>query len=267
MDAATVKGADTKPAEQLTLAALVGIPTVATGQDLAPLILQATRDSKIELRDDDILIVAQKIVSKSEGRFVRLCDVAPSKDALALSAQSGKDARVVELILRESTEIVRCRPGVIIAVHRLGHVMANAGIDASNVETPEGDDTVLLLPLDPDASAARLRDAIRASAGVDIGVIINDSFGRAWRLGTVGAAIGVAGLPGLLDLRGRPDRNGRALQTSEVGVADELAAAGSLLMGQADEGRPAVLIRGYAAPRRDGSAAELIRPKHLDLFR
>jgi len=258
---------DGKTPVPLILTALAGIPTVAPGQDLAAIVLDAMRASNLELRDNDILVLAQKIVSKAEGRFVRLAEVAPSPEALTLAAETGKDARVVELILRESSEIVRKRPGVIIAAHRLGHVMANAGIDASNVEPAGGEETVLLLPADPDASAARLRAALRIRTAADVGVIVNDSFGRAWRLGTAGIAIGVAGLPGVLDMRGKPDRNGRLLKTTEIGIADELASAASLLMGQADEGRPVVLIRGYVPPRRDGSAAEIIRPKHLDLFR
>jgi coenzyme F420-0:L-glutamate ligase / coenzyme F420-1:gamma-L-glutamate ligase len=254
-------------AVQLSLTAVDGIPTVRPGVDLAELILEATARTGIALRDGDILVLAQKIVSKAEGRLARLRDVAPSAPARELAAATAKDPRVIELILRESTEVVRARSGVIIVAHRLGFVMANAGIDASNVEGEDGEESVLLLPQDPDASAARLRDRLRAAAGVDLGIVINDSFGRAWRLGTVGTAIGVAGLPGLLDLRGRPDRTGRALQVTEVGVADELAAAASLIMGQAAEGHPVVHVRGFPYARRDGSAAELVRPKNQDLFR
>lgn len=253
--------------EPLTLTALAGVPTIVPGNELVGVVLAAVRASGAELRDNDILVIAQKIVSKAENRFVRLADVRPSERALALATETGKDARLLELILLESIEVVRARPGLVIVQHRLGHIMANAGIDASNVESAEGDETVLLLPADPDASAAQLRAALRAAAKVDVGVVINDSFGRPWRLGTVGTAIGVAGLPGLLDLRGRPDRVGRALRTTEIGIADELAAAASLLMGQADEGRPIVLVRGFAHTRRDGAAAELIRPRELDLFR
>jgi coenzyme F420-0:L-glutamate ligase/coenzyme F420-1:gamma-L-glutamate ligase len=212
------------------------------------------------------LVVAQKIVSKAEGRSVRLADVEPSEQARELARRADKNPRLVELILREAAEILRCRPGVIIVAHRRGWIMANAGIDASNVESAGGE-TVLLLPEDPDASAARLRAGLRAAAGVDLGIVVNDSFGRAWRLGTAGVAIGVAGLPALLDLRGRADRTGRALRVTEVGVADELAAAASLLMGQAGEGRPVIHVRGFPYARREGAAAELVRPRHLDLFR
>lgn len=251
---------------QLTLTALDGVPTVGPGVDLAEMIRASAARSGVVLADGDILVIAQKIVSKAEGRFVNLREVEPSARARELATKTDKDPRVVELILRESTEVVRWRPGAIIVAHRLGFVMANAGIDASNVEG-QGDEQVLLLPLDPDASAARLRERLYAAAGVDLGIVINDSFGRAWRLGTVGIAIGVAGLPALVDLRGRPDRVGRALQITEVGVADEVAAAASLLMGQAAEGRPVIHVRGFPYPRREGSVAELLRPKDQDLFR
>jgi coenzyme F420-0:L-glutamate ligase/coenzyme F420-1:gamma-L-glutamate ligase len=252
---------------QLSLTALDGIPTVRPGADLAGLILEGTARSGIALGDGDILVLAQKIVSKAEGRVVRLRDVEPSARARELAAKTGKDPRVVELVLRESTEVVRARPGVIIVAHRLGFVMANAGIDASNVEGEADEGSVLLLPKNPDASAAALRDRLRAMAGVDLGIVINDSFGRAWRLGTVGTAIGVAGLPAVLDLRGRPDRTGRLLQVTELGVADEVAAAASLLMGQAAEGYPVVHVRGFPYALRAGSAAELLRPRDQDFFR
>lgn len=254
-------------AAQLVLTALDGIPTVRPGADLAAMILAACARTGVALVDGDILVLAQKIVSKAEGRFVRLADVTPSSRARELAAKTEKDPRVVELILRESTEVLRWRAGAIIVAHRLGFVMANAGIDASNVEAETADEMVLLLPENPDASAARLRDRLRDAAGAELGIVINDSFGRAWRLGTVGTAIGAAGLPALLDLRGRPDRTGRALQVTEVGVADEVAAAASLIMGQAAEGRPVIHARGFPYRRRDGSAAELVRPKDHDLFR
>ena len=254
-------------AAQLVLTALDGFPTIRPGDDLADIIAQSASRTGVALRDGDIVVIAQKIVSKAEGRLARLRDIDPSARARELAAQSAKDPRVVELILRESTEVVRARPGVIIVAHRLGFVMANAGVDASNVEGEPDQEVVLLLPENPDMSAARLRDQLRAIAGVDLGVIINDSFGRAWRLGTIGTAIGAAGLPALLDLRGKPDRTGRRLQVTEVGIADEVAAAASLLMGQAAEGRPVIHVRGFPYDRREGSAAELIRPKEQDLFR
>jgi coenzyme F420-0:L-glutamate ligase / coenzyme F420-1:gamma-L-glutamate ligase len=251
----------------LTLTALDGVPTIRADHDLVAVIAAAIERSGIELRDDDVLVLAQKIVSKAEGRAVSLSSVTPSARARELAAQSNKDARLVELILRESAEVLRCRPGILIVVHRLGFVLANAGIDASNVEAADGQETVLLLPADPDASAANIRTRIRESLGVDVGIIINDSFGRAWRLGTIGTAIGIAGLPGLLDLRRSPDRSGRPLRVTEVGIADEAAAAASLLMGQAAEGRPIVHMRGFPYALRPGTAAELIRPKQMDLFR
>jgi coenzyme F420-0:L-glutamate ligase / coenzyme F420-1:gamma-L-glutamate ligase len=251
----------------LTLTALDGVPTIGADHDLAAVIAAALERSDVSLRDNDLLILAQKIVSKAEGRAVSLSTVTPSLRARELAARSNKDPRLVELILRESSDVLRCRPGLLIVVHRLGFVLANAGIDASNVEAADGAETVLLLPADPDASAAKLRARLRETLGVDVGIIINDSFGRAWRLGTIGTAIGVAGVPGLLDLRGAPDRCGRPLRVTEVGIADEVAAAASLLMGQTAEGRPIVHIRGFPYPLRPGTAAELMRPPQMDLFR
>jgi coenzyme F420-0:L-glutamate ligase/coenzyme F420-1:gamma-L-glutamate ligase len=252
---------------RLVLTALEGVPTVRAGDNLVEVVLSGASRSGIKFADGDIVVLAQKIVSKAEGRFVRLREVEPSAEAQAIAKRTEKDPRVVELILRESTELVRMRPGVIIAAHRLGSVMANAGIDVSNVEDGQEQEIVLLLPENPDASAARLRQELSAHTQADVAVIINDSFGRAWRLGTIGTAIGVSGLPALLDLRGRPDRTGRRLQVTEVGVADEVAAAASLLMGQAAEGQPIVHVRGFPYARRDGNAAELVRPREEDLFR
>jgi coenzyme F420-0:L-glutamate ligase/coenzyme F420-1:gamma-L-glutamate ligase len=212
-------------------------------------------------------VVAQKIVSKAEGRGIELRHVVASPRALELAAVAGKDPRVVELILRESIEVLRCRPGVIIVEHRSGLVMANAGIDASNVDGADGDDRVLLLPEDADRSASDLRETLKSRFGRDVGIVVNDSFGRAWRNGTVGTAIGVAGPPGLWDMRGLPDRNGRVLRATEVGVADELAAAASLVMGQGSEGFPAVHVRGFPLALRPSSVRELIRDRNMDLFR
>jgi coenzyme F420-0:L-glutamate ligase / coenzyme F420-1:gamma-L-glutamate ligase len=246
----------------LVLTPLDGIPMIAAGDDLAAIILAALKHSGCTPAAGDVLVVAQKIVSKAEGRMVDLRTVTPSPRAVALGKETQKDPRIVELILAESTEVLRHRPGVLIVAHRLGIVLANAGIDRSNV----GDENVLLLPRDPDRSCAELRRAISA-AGVDVAVVIIDSIGRAWRNGTVGTAIGVSGLPGLLDLRGTPDLFGRALETTEVGFADEVAAAASLVMGQAGEGRPVVLARGLGYGRRDGTAQELVRAREKDLFR
>jgi coenzyme F420-0:L-glutamate ligase / coenzyme F420-1:gamma-L-glutamate ligase len=237
---------------------------VAAGDDLAAIIVAALRDAGLVLTNGDVLVLAQKIVSKAEGRSVDLATVTPSPRAITLGEDTGKDARLVELILAESTEVLRHRPGVLIVAHTLGLVLANAGIDRSNVD---GGEHVLLLPRDPDRSCAELRRDIAAATGVEVGVMIIDSIGRAWRNGTIGTAIGVAGLPGLLDLRGTPDLYGRPLETTEVGLADELAAAASLVMGQAGEGRPVVLARGLGYGRRDGTARELVRPREKDLFR
>ena len=253
---------------ELVLTPLDGVPMIAAGDDLAAIILTALKSADCTLLASDVLVLAQKIVSKAEGRTVDLRTVTPSPRAVALGKETDKDPRIVELILAESTEVLRCRPGVLIVAHRLGIVLANAGIDRSNVERSDtGGDDVLLLPRDPDGSCAALRRTISTAAGVDVGVMIIDSIGRAWRNGTIGTAIGVSGLPGLLDLRGTPDLFGRALETTEVGLADELAAAASLVMGQAGEARPVVLARGLGYGRRDGTARELIRAREKDLFR
>jgi coenzyme F420-0:L-glutamate ligase/coenzyme F420-1:gamma-L-glutamate ligase len=250
----------------LVLTAVSGIPMIEIGDDLAAIIVKALRDADLALAPGDVLVLAQKIVSKAEGRLVDLATIAPSRRAVALAKETDKDARLVQLILDESTEVLRYRSGVLIVAHKLGLVLANAGIDRSNVGD-DGSEHVLLLPRHPDYSCAELRRDIAAATGVDIGVMIIDSIGRAWRNGTIGTAIGVAGLPGLLDLRGTPDLFGRPLETTEVGLADELAAAASLVMGQAGEGRPVVLARGLGYGRRDGTARELVRPREKDLFR
>lgn len=262
MSATADPAAATRPA-RLALTGLAGVPPVAPGDDLAELAVDAARASGVSFEDGDALVVAQKIVSKSEGRLVPLDAVSPGPQARDLAAEVDKDPRLVELVLSESRSVLRARPGLLIVVHRSGAILANAGIDASNV----ADGAVLLWPEDADASAARLREAFRRRPGVDVAVVVNDSVGRPWRMGTVGLAIGVSGMPGLVDLRGRRDLYGRPLQVSEVALADELAAAASLAMGQADEGRPMVLARGVPYSRREGSAAELPRPAEQDLFR
>lgn len=244
---------------------LKGVPMIEAGDVLADILLRAFETTGVTPADGDILVLAQKIVSKAEGRSVTLASVTPSAEAQTVAARVGKDPRMVELILQESDHIMRERPGTLIVRHRLGLVLANAGIDQSNIDHQDGEQA-LLLPQDPDASAEALRTALMQRTGHSIGVMIIDSLGRAWRSGTTGTAIGIAGLPGLLDLRGRPDLHGRALQTSELGWADEVAAAASLAMGQGNEGRPAVLIRGLALPPGTGTAAGLVRPAALDLF-
>jgi coenzyme F420-0:L-glutamate ligase/coenzyme F420-1:gamma-L-glutamate ligase len=253
----------------LILTSLPGIPMIQPGDDLAAILVESLQRAQIQLRDGDVIVLAQKIVSKAEGRLVDLATIQPSAQALELAQQSAKDPRLVEVILRESKTILRVRPGTIIVEHRLGFICASAGVDHSNVETAQGEagDWVLLLPRDPDASARSIRSHLQAACGAQIGVLIIDSHGRAWRLGTVGITIGIAGMPGLVDLRGKPDLFDFHLQITQVGAADELAAAASLVMGQAAEGTPAVHVRGFPYPLRDGSLNELLRPEGEDLFR
>ncbi|HEX9597044.1 MAG TPA: coenzyme F420-0:L-glutamate ligase [Anaerolineales bacterium] len=249
----------------LTLTPLDGLPLIQPGDDLASLLLASLGRASIALQDGDILVLAQKIVSKAEGRFAILDAVQPTAEAQALAAQTEKDPRLVQLILDESQAVIRAASGTLIVQHRLGFISANAGIDHSNVE--HGEQQVLLLPKDPDASALRIRQALEAGSQARLGVLIIDSHGRPWRLGTAGVAIGLSGLPGLVDLRGRPDLYGRELRITQVAAADELAAAASLLMGQSDEACPAVHVRGFPYPLREGQLSELLRPKDRDLFR
>jgi coenzyme F420-0:L-glutamate ligase / coenzyme F420-1:gamma-L-glutamate ligase len=251
----------------LEVIALTGLPLIKAGDDLVQLIASSLKRNGVEPRARDVLVVAQKIVSKAEGRMVDLATIEPSAKARALAAEVDKDPRLVEVILSESARVVRASRNVLIVEHRLGFVMANAGVDQSNVGPGDGAQRVLLLPEHPDRSSAALRDGLAALTGTDLGVVINDSFGRAWRQGTAGVAIGVAGLPALIDLRGRPDLFGRTLEVSVIGFADEVAAAASLLMGQADEAAPVVLIRGLRWSAPESTAASLIRPSNEDLFR
>lgn len=253
----------------LILTPLAGIPLIQPGYDLDEIIIQAVRRAGMTLQDGDILVLAQKIVSKAEGRLVNLATIEPSGRAFQLAEQCGKDPRLVELNLRESNTVLRVRFGTMIVEHRLGFICANAGIDHSNVagEGNKVEEWVLLLPENPDASARALRKKLEDASGVKLGVLIIDSHGRAWRLGVVGVAIGMAGVPGLEDLRGKKDLFGYTLRITEVGVADELAAAASLVMGQADEMTPVVHVRGFNYPLRESSLKELLRPKDQDLFR
>jgi coenzyme F420-0:L-glutamate ligase/coenzyme F420-1:gamma-L-glutamate ligase len=246
---------------------LRGVPLVEPGDDLAGILLDALRDNGLDLVEGDILVLAQKIVSKAEGLYVELDTVEPSERALELAKKVGKDPRHVEVVLSESDEIVKVGPHVIVAAHRLGFVMANAGIDESNISHGEGDGRVLLLPRDPDGSAAELKRRMEEASGVTIGVVINDSFGRPWRNGVVGVALGAAGVPSLVDRIGSQDLFGRKLKVTEIAVADELASAASLLMGQADEGAPVVLIRGVRFTAPENPAKSLIRSRERDMFR
>jgi coenzyme F420-0:L-glutamate ligase/coenzyme F420-1:gamma-L-glutamate ligase len=247
--------------------AVPGIPLVQKDDDLVALISEGMVRGGIVPRDGDVFVLAQKIVSKAEGRLVDLASVQPSAEAIELGGKVQKDPRLVELILSESVRVVRARPGLLIVEHRLGFVMANAGVDQSNVASPDGPQQALLLPVDPDGSAATLRKRLSQKFGVSVAVIINDSFGRAWRRGTCGIAIGAAGLPSLMDLRGSPDLFGRTLQVSITGHADEIAAAASLVMGQGAEGQPVVLVRGLTWQGPDNAASELVRPAAEDMFR
>lgn len=249
----------------LSLYRLPGLPLVETGDDLAAMIAAAVARAGLTLRPGDILVVAQKIVSKAEGRIVALATVEPSAEARQLAAETDKDPRAVELILRESTAVIRKRPGVLIVEHRLGIILANAGIDRSNVAGDE--DIVLLLPEDPDASARQLRAGLEALTGVAPGVIISDSVGRPWRLGTTGIAIGCAAVPVLVDLRGTLDLFGRPMQVAETAPADALATAAGLLLGEGAEATPAVLIRGLSPSTSGQPAAAVLRPVTEDLFR
>lgn len=253
----------------LALTPLASIPLIRQGDDLVDVLARSLEASGIQLHEGDILVLAQKIISKAEGRMVRLAEIIPSPRALDLAARAGKDPRFVELVLRESAEILRVRPGTIIVEHRLGFICANAGIDHSNVSISRGGEAecALLLPEDPDQSARIIREGLEGRLGVDTGILIIDSHGRAWRNGIVGVCIGLSGMPGLVDMRGQPDLFGYTLRITQVGAADELAAAASLVMGQAAEGTPAVHVRGFPYPPREGSLRELIRPKDQDLFR
>ncbi len=257
--------------DAFTIQALKDFPMVAAGDDLAAIIADSLGANNVTLEDGDILVLAQKIVSKAENRIVDLRTISPGVEARELACSVDKDPRMVELVLAESRSVVRKVPGVLITEHRNGWIMANAGIDASNIASDAGDDLVLLLPEDPDKSSADLRLRMRERYGFEIGVVISDSFGRPWRLGTTGVAIGAAGIPSLWDRRGATDRFGRELKVSQQAVADEIAAAASLLQGQGDEGRPVVLVRGFdfnangAPPARP--ASDLIRQASEDLFR
>ena len=252
----------------LTLTPLLNFPLIRQDDNLADILVKSLQETQIELHDNDIIVLAQKIVSKSEGRMVNLATVTPSQHAIELAQKADKDPRVMELMLQESNEVLRIRVGTIIVEHKLGFVCANAGIDHSNVMSGGNtEDYVLLLPEDPDRSARNIREKIKQTTGKNIGVMIIDSHGRAWRNGTVGICIGLSGLPAIVDERGWKDLFGYALKITIVGVADELAAAASLVMGQAAEGIPAVHVRGFPYPLGEGSLKDLIRPKEQDMFR
>lgn len=253
----------------LVLTALPGMPVIQPGDSISDEICIALERGKISIESGDIFVVAQKVVSKAEGRFVNLSTVKPSKRALTLAKKVEKDPRFIQLVLKESKSVLRTRIGTIIVEHRLGFVCANAGIDHSNVQNLGGkpEDWVLLLPIDPDSSALRIRQELENRSGAKVGVIIIDSHGRAWRNGTVGVSIGVSGVPAIVDFRGKEDLFGYQLRVTQVAAADELGAAASLLMGQAAEGTPVIHTRGFPFELRESAVSELIRPKEMDLFR
>jgi len=253
-------------AAQVQLIALPDFPQVIKGDDVAKLIIKTSAAAGFNLQDGDIIVLAHKIISKAEGRLVNLDDVLPGERAYEVANLTGKDPKLIELILRESSRISRVREGLIIVRHRLGFTSANAGIDRSNVPQDTSGESVILIPENPDASAARLREEIKQRLDIELAVVIADSHGRPFRLGTVGVAIGVAGMPALWDQRGELDLYGYELQHTEVGTADEVASAASLLMGQAAEGTPVVLIRGLNLPSKRGQASDLIRPNEIDLY-
>ena len=254
-------------AKSITYFAVPGLPLIDPGDDLAALIVDALKAEQLQLMSGDVVVIAQKVVSKAEDRYVELKSVGPSKQAQSLAEQTGKDPRYIEVVLSESAEVVKHRRNIQIVAHRLGFVMANAGIDQSNIEHADGEERVLLLPRDPDGSAAALKARLDAAFAADVGVIINDSFGRPWRNGVVGVALGVSGMPSLLDMIGAPDLFGRPMQVTEIAVADEIAAGASLLMGQAAEGLPVVVVRGVKFDAAARPASALVRPRERDMFR
>ena len=252
---------------QITYTAVPDIPLIKPGDDLARIVFDCITTAGSRLQDGDVIVFAQKVVSKSEERLVRLKDVTPSARALEVAAVTGHDPRLDELILQESNEVLKMRRGLIVVEQRTVFICANAGIDRSNIE-PDGEELVVsLLPLDPDASARRLRDQLQALSGVPLAVLIIDTHGRPFRDGVVGVTIGVAGMKALRDARGEEDLFGFQLQHTIISPADEIAAGASMLMGQSGEGRPVVAVRGARYERGEGSVKELLRPRLLDMFR
>lgn len=263
---ATFFGQGALQRDMISIHPLGGIPEIGAGDDLAILVRDSLdRAGLLPFRNGDVLIVTQKIVSKAEGRAVDLASVEPGTEALALATQVKKDARLVELVLRESSAIVRAAPHVLITRHHLGHVMANSGIDRSNIGPGEAE-RALLLPEAPDASAAALRQALGEGGDFAPAVIISDSFGRPWRYGVTGVAIGAAGLPALVDRRGEQDRDGRLLEVTQIALADQIATAATLAMGEGAESVPVALMRGMDLPTGDLPASSLVRPLEEDLF-
>ena len=245
--------------------ALPGVPMVQAGDDIPQLILDALGRADLTIQSGDIIVIASKIISKSEGRFVSLNDVIPGEEAVKVAEEVDKDPRIVELVLSESTGISRSRKGVLVTEHRLGFVSANSGLDASNVDGTN--DRVLLLPVNPDKSANDLRDSLKQKTGAEVAIIITDTHGRPFRLGNVGVAIGVAGMQALWDRRGEQDLFGREMVATILGYGDLVASAAHLIMGEGAEGLPLVLIRGLQFPRGEGQAKDLNRPPEMDMYR
>ena len=251
---------------KLEVIALNNVPSIKENDDIAKIIIDNSKEDNLEIQKNDIVVIAQKIISKSEGRLIDLQTVFPSDQAKEIAKQASKDARLVELIIQESNEIIRIQNGVIIVEHNLGHILANAGIDQSNIEN--GDGHVLLLPKNPSKSADQIRRDLELSLGVKVGVIITDSMGRAWRLGTTGHAIGSSGVKTIIDLRGKSkDLFGRELKTTVIGFADQIASAAALVTGESNEGKPVAIVRGIDMPSDSDNVNDLIRPKKEDLFR
>jgi len=247
----------------VTLIPIDGLPEIKPGDDLAGMLIDRLRAVGRTFEPDDILALAQKIVSKSEGRIRKLAEVLPGAEALRMAAESGKDARSLQVVLDETVRIVRWQRGVLIVETKHGFVCANAGVDHSNAGAP---DTLILLPVDPDASAGRIRERIRKETGVDVPVVITDTFGRAWREGHMNVAIGISGLPALRRYIGEFDPDGYEMKVTEIAIADEIAAATELVMGKLDR-RPAAIVRGLAMPEGSETARTYVRPHDKDMFR
>lgn len=253
--------------KNLELIAIERIPLIEPGDDLVSIIIEAIKEQKIQLNSGDILVLAQKVVSKSENRYAYLKEVVPTSEAFKIAKNTDKDPKLIQLILNESVKVIRQAKGVIIVENKLGFIHANAGIDKSNIESNIDNPKVLLLPKDPDASASRIKEEILKQMKLKVGIVINDSSGRAWRKGIVGIAIGSSGVEGLSNLRGKKDLYGNVLEITEVGKVDEIASAASLLMGQANEGFPVILVKGIPETNEFSDVKSLLRDESEDLFR
>lgn len=253
------------PSPSFQAIALPGVPMVQAGDDISQLLLDALARSDLSLESGDVIVIASKIISKSEGRIVLLADVMPGDEACKVAEEVDKDPRIVELVLSESSAISRMRKGVLVTEHRLGFVSANSGLDASNVD--ESNEQVLLLPLNPDESASEIRESLKQRTNSEVAIVITDTHGRPFRLGNVGVAIGVSGMQALWDRRGEKDLFGREMVATILGYADLVASTAHLIMGEGAEGLPFVLIRGLEFPQGEGQAKDLNRPPEMDMYR